>query len=499
MRLAWERCKLPPYAHQKVGVEALLRQPAFALFDQVGSGKSKQVADAAQFLHLAGQLDAVIAVAPGAVRSVWADPDPVLGEVAKHAFLDVGIHEYHGAKPTLPKKQDRLWVVVTNYEYVRRANRLDPLIAWALKRRTMVVFDESWMIKNPAAQQTKAARKLREACARAVILNGTPGDPGEVYSQFSVLDPAIIGARNWWTFRARFARMGGYRNKQIVAWERQDEFQAKVAPYALRRTTHDCIDLPPVSYTQIEARLTPETWRHYTNLRDDLITWLSANETCTAAQAGVKVIRLAQLTAGFLGGVETGDQPELGTVVPPSGTREVGREKLDAVLAWLAVNWPDSGKVVVWGRFRAELERAVKAFATAPDLQSVITPVNTRLLYGGQSDEERNEVKALLAPGGRPEPSIVVGTPQAGGSGLNFAASNLAIYMTNSFSAKDRAQSEGRLDRPGQTRPVLYVDVIAVGPNGERTVDHHVVASLRKKQDVSDMTARAWKQVLTSQ
>jgi hypothetical protein len=46
---------------------------------------------------------------------------------------------------------------------------------------------------------------------------------------------------------------------------------------------------------------------------------------------------------------------------------------------------------------------------------------------------------------------------------------------------------------------VLYVDVIAVGPNGERTVDHHVVASLRKKQDVSDMTARAWKQVLTSQ
>lgn len=502
----WTRCRTAPYDHQKLGVVKLLQEPAFALFDQVGAGKSKQVIDAACALYEAGKIDTLLVVCPAAVRSVWADPDPVLGEVAKHVWdwRIATISEYHRKTKRLPVGMS-LQVVVTNYEFLRRAERLDPLIEWASTRRVWLVLDESWAVKSYKAQQTKAMLKLRRVCERATILNGTPGDPGELFSQFQILNPAILGHKSFFSFRAKYARMGGFMNKQVVGWDHMEEFQRKIAPYALRRLTHECVDLPPVSYTQIDARLTPTTWAHYTAMRDELVTWLSNNEVCTAEQAGVRVMRLAQLTAGFLGGVQELD-PQLYTdglmPIPVSGIREIGREKLDALLEWLGQNWPEGNKLVVWGRFRAEIERA------ATELENValkLLPMNTpqdtlglvvRKLYGGQSPEERAEIKQLLAPGGSSRASIVVGSPQAGGSGLNFAAASLAVYLTNGFSLKDRLQSEGRLDRPGQTRPVLYVDVVATGPNGERTLDHTVVAALRRKQNLSDLTASAWREEL---
>jgi SNF2 family DNA or RNA helicase len=133
-------------------------------------------------------------------------------------------------------------------------------------------------------------------------------------------------------------------------------------------------------------------------------------------------------------------------------------------------------------------------------LSPVSTPtITVRKLYGGQTAQEREEIKRLMAPGGDPAASILVGTPQAGSSGLNFSAAHVAVYMTNSFSAKDRSQSEGRLNRPGQTHPVLFVDVLAQGPNGEKTIDHHIAAALRRKQDLSDLTASAWRALLTEE
>lgn len=496
-------CRIAPFAHQVVGTDKLLTQPVVALFDEVGAGKSKQVIDAICATYTAGLIDTVIVLAPASARSVWADPDPVLGEFAKHRWDSVPAHvqEYTSRAKWRPHPPifSGLYVVVTNYEFLRRAERLDPLIAFAKARRTWLVCDESWMIKNPRAQQTKAVRKLRAACVRATVLNGTPGDPGEQFAQFAVLDPAILGHRNFYTFRAEYATMGGYLGKQILSWRNLDRFAALTAPYVLRRRTHECVDLPPTRTTQITVALTPETWAHYVAMRDDLLTWLSQTELVTAAQAGVRVLRLAQITAGFLGGIEQTDSQGVldladdGLPARPATMRAIGREKLDAVLTWLQ-DWRATAapphQSVLWGRFRAEIER------TAHALADVFPGDPVHLLYGGQTPEAREAAKRALAPGGDARTSYVVGSPQAGGAGLNLAGANVAIYLTNSFSLKDRLQSEGRVDRPGQTRPVLYVDVLATGPAGQKTLDHHVVAALRKKRDLSDLTADGWRAIL---
>ena len=67
--------------HQKVGVDALLIVPNFALFDEPGIGKSRQVIEAANVLFMHNDIDLVLIVCPAQCIFNWFDPE--LGEVAR--------------------------------------------------------------------------------------------------------------------------------------------------------------------------------------------------------------------------------------------------------------------------------------------------------------------------------------------------------------------------------------------------------------------------------
>jgi SNF2 family DNA or RNA helicase len=54
------------------------------------------------------------------------------------------------------------------------------------------------------------------------------------------------------------------------------------------------------------------------------------------------------------------------------------------------------------------------------------------------------------------------------------------IYYSNGYDLEKRQQSEARIDRIGQTKPMTYVDIIC-----EDTIDDRIVKSLRKKVDIA--------------
>jgi SNF2 family DNA or RNA helicase len=54
------------------------------------------------------------------------------------------------------------------------------------------------------------------------------------------------------------------------------------------------------------------------------------------------------------------------------------------------------------------------------------------------------------------------------------------VYYSNGYDLEKRQQSEARIDRIGQTRPMTYIDIIC-----EDTVDQRIVKSLRKKVDIA--------------
>src|SRR5213076_972945 len=119
------------------------------------------------------------------------------------------------------------------------------------KRRLMIVLDESSRIKSPKSAQTKAVLKLAPLAVRRVILNGTPvsNNPLDLWAQLQFIDPAILAAKNYFWFRARYAVMGGYMGKQVIGWQHLEDLQQRIAPYCLRRLKKDCLDLPDKVFT----------------------------------------------------------------------------------------------------------------------------------------------------------------------------------------------------------------------------------------------------------
>jgi len=515
------------FSHQRDGVAKLVENSVFALFDEMGVGKSKQVIEAAQVLYARGEIERVLVVCPAAVRAVWYDYD--LGELRKHLWpaTPARVTEYHQRLRTwvqpidlAPRTPALEWRIV-NYDFIRNPERLEDLEAWCAERRTWLVLDESSAVKNHKARQTKACARLRKACTRVTLLNGTPvaNSPGDLYAQAVIMDRRILDCKSWFHFRARYGVLGGFQGRQVVAWQNLEDLQRRLAPHTLRRLKVDVLKdlpakLPPVALT---ATLTDETWKLYRGMRDELVAWLSDETVAVAAQAGVRAMRLSQLTSGFLGGLITstpcaecegvgvgpagdacqncGGQGVLERHDPP---REIGREKLDVFLEWLSRRFDEDphAKILVWCRFRPELERLERELLG----QTRLLRLEVGKIWGGQDRDERERTLRLLDPRTAPSgPVVVVGTPQSGSMGLNLAAAHDVMYVSNDYSLKTRLQSEDRVHRPGQVYPVSYFDVEAVGPRGQRTIDHTILRALRAKQDLANWTCAAWRASLVEE
>lgn len=532
------RARLKPYDHQAYGVEWLvdLLRPeegrvlpgGLMLADEMGAGKTKQSIDAAQVLFDRDEIDRVLVIAPSPVRSVWFDSET--GELQKHLWLDVeaSVTEYHARirkwhwsgrvyqpndQRDFKPRSRRLDWIITNYEFVRSASRYQRLLK-IVGPRVLLILDESAMIKSHRAKQTRACASLRQRCQRVWLLNGTPiaHSPNDLFSQSRTMHPGILNCRQYFTFRAQYAVMGGFQQRQIISWRDLEGLQAKLKPYVLRRLKEDCLDLPPkLDPVTITTPLSSETWKVYKELRDELVTWLDSQTVVTTAQAPIRVMRLAQITAGFVSGAQKEESCEEcdGTgighatndaclicdgagrlfpsdVVPP---REVGREKLDLILDWTAQRLEEDKnlKLLLWCRFRPELKRFMV------ELEKRFPHVTLGALWGSQNKDERTNSLRLLKPGFAPKgPVIVVGTLGTGSVGVDLAASHEVVYCSNDYSLFKRKQSMDRVHRPGQTFPVSYLDVVATGPKGQKTVDHVIVKALQERDDLATWTTQAW-------
>lgn len=482
--------KIKPYAHQLAGVKLLLEHKFFGLFDEMGCGKSAQVINAACELSAAGEIDTVLVISPAAVRSVWSNAE--WGEIKKHSWAANRVTEFHN--PTrLIWKDDRpkLDWLISNYEFVRNSEHQDRLLKFLENKRTLMIADEAAFIKSRTAAQTKACVKIGQKMQRRVILNGTPvgNNPLDLWSQMFFLSPTILPFKNFFQFRADFCVLGGWHNKQVVQWVHLDKLQNLVAPHVIRREKKDCLDLPEkIVAPPREVPLSESSWRLYKQMRDEAVVWLDENPSL-AAQAGVRVMRLSQITSGFLGGFNPEGEEAAG-LEAIAQVIELGREKLEALRAWVSELLADNPyrKIIVWCRFRKELERVHQ------DLKDLLP---TYKLYGGQSRKEREEAIGCFSKTvGDRSPALLAGQVQAGGFGLNLVGADAVAYLSNDFNLLTRLQSEDRVHRPGQKSNVLYLDVLATGPKGQKTVDHAIVKALKGKSDLATWTCAAWKQAL---
>lgn len=535
----WSRCrsvKMPDDTlsgvkeHAKIGVRALIANPYFGIYDEMGGMKTAQVIIAAQFLYLAGVINRVLVITPSTVRDVWYDKD--LGELSLHLFerdVPARVSEYH----TKIRQWDwgdwtgsteQLRWIITNYEFIARSKARMRQLKLYCGPKTLLVLDESSAVKNKQALQSKACLELRRVCGRIVELNGTPiaDSPVDLMNQANLLNLSILECPYITHFRDRYCVMNPKTDfPQIVGWKNLADIQRRMAPYVLRRLKEHCLDLPAkLPPVVINVPLDDTEWKHYKAMRDDMVVWVSGNHASMAAQAITKAMRLAQLTSGFLGGIEEvfeipedempnfmqseewflEETPFVQTqerLKPVYRTaQEIGRSKLDAVLKFYHehLEQDPAFKLLVWCRFRPELHRFIEEFA------SLFPHVRLAQISGGQKKVDRNLALRLLHPRTAimDEPACLAGTYGTGSMGHNFTAAHVAVNMSYDYSLFKFKQSSDRLHRPGQTKAVSYYDMVATGPDGQKTIDHVILKARKNKDDIAAWTAQAWVDALTA-
>jgi SNF2 family DNA or RNA helicase len=337
-------------------------------------------------------------------------------------------------------------------------------------RKVMVVVDESTRIGERTSKRTKVATSIRKLCKLARIASGTPviKSPLKAYSQFGFLDPDILGSPTFTEFAARYAVYAPHNPHFPVRFVNTEELANKIAGVSFRVLKEECLDLPDKIYMKRNVYMTKEMEVAYREMRDNSIIHLDSLHTVEAITVLTQLLRLQQITAGYLPLIDMDTGEQTGVRKLTAGFSPKIKEAVDLIEEC-------EGKTIVWCKFRFEIFEMNEALDKAG-----ITSV---ALYGDVPEEQR--VRNRMAFQNDPKVKVFVGQVRTGGIGITLTAGQNVIYLSNTFSTEDRVQSEDRAHRIGQTKNVNYYDLVT-----PRTVDERIISVLRDNKRLSDEIMR---------
>jgi len=463
-----------PFKHQAEVLQQSWNALYWGYFMEMGTGKSKVCIDNAGILYERGMIDTFIVLAPKGVYRNWATIE-IPTHMPQRIECDINLWSPTPTKEQKvnlslmlePRETDHLRILVMNIEALSTAKGtryLDKVLDQGI---CLLAVDESTAIKSPKARRTKAIIKIGRKAKYKRILTGFPvtQSPMDLWAQCNFLHPELLGkdvGDNFFQFQYRFAIMkkrsvGSHSFNMIVGYRNLDTLSDILKKFSSRVMKADCLDLPPKIYTQRQVQLTPDQARIYDEIKQYALAHLGDNDFMTAPNVMTQLIRLQQVLSGH---TKTDD----GRLIPIKDNRlKELMECLEDV----------SGKVIIWSRFRYDIERI------KDELKKVYGPSSTVTYYGDTTDEDRSNAIEQFQNG---EAQFFVGNPQTGGYGITLTAAETVIYFANSFDLAVRMQSEDRCHRIGQNKHVTYIDLIA-----DKTIDSQIVQSLRNKMDIASV------------
>ena len=464
--------KTKPYEHQLKALEKSWASDTYALFMEMGTGKSKVLVDNIAILYDRGAIKGALIVAPKGVYKNWDAiefpthlPDHI--ECTKVLWEPTATKKKQAELDTLFDDKGDLKILIMNVEAFSTSKGLDFARSFLniFVGRALIGVDESTTIKNPTAKRTKNILKIGDLAKYRRILTGSPvtKSPLDLFSQCEFLDPYHLGHASYYSFRARYANMvkrnfGGRQVQLVVSYRRLDELADILDKFSYRVLKEDCLDLPEKVFTKRLVELTPEQDKAYKQMKQMALAMLDNGEVMTTVNVMTQLMRLHQITCGHF-------KADDGT------TTALKNNRMDALLQLLEET---DGKVIIWANYREDIKNIVAA------LKKAYGDASTVEYHGGVDSTLRQEHIAQFQQKNGPT-RYFVGNAQTGGYGITLTAANPVIYYSNSYDLEKRLQSEDRAHRIGQTGSVTYVDLIT-----ENTVDDKIVKSLRNKINIAN-------------
>ena len=460
--------KTQPYAHQLKALEMSWNKEVFAYFMEMGTGKSKVLLDNVAMLFDKGKINSVLIVAPKGVYKNWYDSE-IPEHLAEHIDRNVVLWKALITKEQKSKldslfEQDftKLQILIMNVEALSTRKGLDFAHQFLNVRKALFVVDESTTIKNPGAKRTKNIIQLSTLGKYRRILTGSPvtKSPLDLYTQCAFLDPYLLDFQSYYAFRNRYAELrtanfSGRSVQVVTGYKNLAELSEILKPFSYRVLKDDCLDLPPKTYMKRVIQLTPEQKKVYEEMKKTALATLNG-KTITTMNVITQLMRLQQITCGHF----KADDDSIQNI------------KSNRITELMDVLEEVEGKAIIWAHWRHDIDTIVESIEKR-------YPESVMTYYGDTKTEDRQKaIKEIQNPESKVR--FLVGTPQTGGYGITLTGASTMIYYSNGYDLEKRQQSEARIDRIGQNKPMTYIDIIA-----EDTIDEKIVKSLRKKVNIA--------------
>ena len=428
-----------------------LKSRGAALLMEMGTGKSLTSIAITGTLSQAGRIRRVLIVAPLSILGVWEE------EFQKFADFPYALAVLYG---TSAKKLDTLrhmngtalQVVVVNYESAWRLEKA--LTTW---HPDLIIADEGHKIKTHNIAASKAMHRMGAKASYRLLLTGTviTNKAIDVFSQYKFLNPAIYG-NSFYAFRNRYFDMVGYGNHTpVLKKSMEGELTEKLHSISYRATKAECLDLPETTDVIRQIELEPAALRIYRGLVKESYAELAGGEV-TATNILTRLLRLSQLTGGFLGNDET------------AAVEQVSAAKLSALEDILDGAVAEGKKLVIIARF-------------IPEIKAICKLLEKRGLgYSCITGEVKNRDEQVARFQNEPEVMAFVGQIATAGLGITLTAASTMVFYSLDYSMSNFEQTKARIHRVGQRMPCTYLYLVARG-----TVDEKVLTALESKADLA--------------
>lgn len=463
----------PNWRHQDREFELHRDARARALHWQMRTGKTKAMVDLACYLYSQGRIDGVLVLGPNNVHANW-----MRREIPEHHWLGIPFSAMawntEAAKQApfdqafgelLHRKVGLSWYAV-NVEATVLKQQMAYIRAFMRRRRFLLIVDETHEWRRPGSKRSQFVRNVVAPKAVAIRnLSGTMVDnnPFHAYSQYEILKKGALGFTKYGDFEKRYGvfemdeiYVGGKPRTVPVLKEFRhlDELRASMVEWTSYVYRDECDDLPELVAGLGEFELAGQQKRVYNDLaRGALVKLDTGDDLQVDGEHGV-ITKLQTIRSGFVKDMDG----EVHWLVDDDHNPAF-QEVLEQVRR-------TDGKVIVWCRYRLEIEALMRLFKRHGILMLDY--------YGGtkKADRPRNEDRF------RSDPKVkgIIAQPKACGQGLDFSAGEHIIWFSHTHGDLiGRRQADERCTKMGG-RKIAVTDMV-----GRGTVDHKILADQDSK------------------
>lgn len=437
----------------------------FGFLFEMGCGKTLTAIAVVGAAYKLGAIHKLLIVAPSSVCAVWSK------EFTEYADFKANVKILTGDRTKRLKLLNdldnypfrTLKVIVINYESIWREDIFKALYDWDAD---MIIADESQRIKTHNAKQSIALHRLGDQARYKLILSGTPIQNAaiDLYSQYRFLNATVFGD-NFYTFRNRYAIMGGFEKKKIIGYRHLDELIQKEYSVAYRVIKEEALDLPEQTFLKRYITMTDKEKNIYERIKKESLVELENGGQITASTILTKLLRLQQLTGGFL--------------VTDTKAEQFSKGKLNTLEEILDDYVIDTKKkLVIFARFRLEID-LIKQMLQKKKLQYGV-------IYGDVKLEDRGDIVKDFQT--NLETKVFLAQIDTAGLGITLTAADTCVYYSVNFNYAAYSQSLARIHRIGQKNTCTYIHLIV-----ENTVDETILAALARKEDLAKTIVDDWR------